>query len=260
METTHRRVPDDTGLHALLDDLTAEQHALFDVLRGLDDDDWLRPTPARGWDVRDTVSHLADTDEMALATATGAPGSLNARSEVSASGEDVTFRGVLRGRRLRGRDVGAWFESSTAALHDMFLAIDPVERVPWGIGMRPPSLVSARLMETWAHGLDVHAAVHAEPHDTDRLAHVAWLATRALPYAYSVAGREPPGDPIRVELTLPSGATWTAGPADAANRITGSAGEYCRVFVHRLATADATTLRAHGAAATDALRVARAYL
>ena len=70
-------------------------------------------------------------------------------------------------------------------------------------------------------------------------AHVAWLATRALPYAYSVAGREPPPEPVRVELTLPSGASWTCGPADAANRITGPAGEYCRVFVHRMKLADA---------------------
>ena len=93
----------DTGLHALLDDLTAEQQSLLDVLRGLSEDDWLRPTPARGWDVRDTVAHLADTDEMAIATATGAPGSLNERAEHSASGEDVTFRGVLRGRRQTGR-------------------------------------------------------------------------------------------------------------------------------------------------------------
>jgi uncharacterized protein (TIGR03084 family) len=249
-----------SGLHALLDDLAAEQQSLLDVLRSLEADDWLRPTPARGWDVRDTVSHLADTDEMAIATATGCPGSLNARADVSASGEDVTFRGVLRGRRGSGRHVYAWFEASTAALREMFLAIDPNERVPWGIGMRPPSLVSARLMETWAHGLDVYAAVGAQPVDTDRLAHVAWLATRALPYAYTVAGRRPPGDPIRVELTLPSGAAWSSGPADAANRITGSAGEYCRVFVHRLSATDASTLHAEGDAAADALRVARAYL
>jgi uncharacterized protein (TIGR03084 family) len=115
-------------------------------------------------------------------------------------------------------------------------------------------------METWAHGLDVRAALGVESVDTDRLAHIAWLATRALPYAYTVAGREPPGEPLRVELTLPSGAGWSAGPGDAANRITGAAGEYCRVFVHRLALADASTVQAEGPAAADALRVARAYL
>ena len=248
------------GVGALLDDLAAEQRDLREQLVAIDPDAWLRPTPARGWDVRDTIAHLADTDEMAIATATGRPGSINDRAGVSASGEDVTYQGVLYGRRRAGAEVLAWWESTAAAEHEMFRSIDPGVRVPWGIGMRPPSLVTARLMETWAHGLDVLAALGVEPRDTDRLAHVAWLATRALPYAYTVAGREPPADAIRVELTLPSGAKWNMGPDTAVNRITGPAGEYCRVFVHRLRPADATALRAEGPAAIDALAVARAFL
>jgi uncharacterized protein (TIGR03084 family) len=126
--------------------------------------------------------------------------------------------------------------------------------------MRAPSFITARLMETWAHGLDVYRAIGVEPVDTDRLAHVAWIATRALPYAYTVAGLEPPADPVRVELTLPSGAEWTSGPVDATNRITGPASEYCRLFVHRLKPADARELRAEGPAAASALSVARAFL
>jgi len=251
---------DGAGIGALLDDLDAEQRWLQDQLRSIDAEAWLRPTPARGWDVRDTVAHLADTDEMAVATATGAPGSINERALTAASGEDVTFQGVLHGRRRPGAAVLEWWESSAAALHAMFLELDPTVRVPWGIGMRSPSLVTARLMETWAHGLDVCRALGIEPVDTDRLAHVAWLATRALPYAYTVAGREPPPEPIRVELTLPSGAQWTMGPMSAENRITGPAGEYCRVFVHRWKRADATNVQAVGPAANDALDVARAFL
>jgi len=249
-----------TGVADLLDDLRAEQRELQDRLRSIEPDAWLSPTPARGWDVRDTVAHLADTDEMAIATATGAPGSINDRAASAASGEDLTYRGVLYGRRRTGPEVLAWWESTTAAERQMFEALDPAKRVPWGIGMRAPSFVTARLMETWAHVLDVHAAIGAEPVDTDRLAHVAWLATRALPYAYTVAGREPPADPLRVELTLPSGAEWSYGPADAANRITGPAGEYCRLFVHRMTLADARNVHAVGPAAGDALTVARAFL
>ena len=56
------------GVGDLLDDLAAEQRALQDVVASIDADEWLRPTPARGWDVRDTIAHLADTDEMAIAT------------------------------------------------------------------------------------------------------------------------------------------------------------------------------------------------
>ena len=54
------------GLGELLDDLAAEQRALQEELAEIDADSWLRPTPARGWDVRDTVAHLADTDDMAV--------------------------------------------------------------------------------------------------------------------------------------------------------------------------------------------------
>src|SRR3989442_43861 len=181
-----------TGVGDLLGDLIAEQRELQARLHALDADGWLRPTPARGWDVRDTVAHLADTDEMAIATATAAPGSINERPAAGAWGEDLTYQGVLYGRRRTGTAVLAWWEATTAAERDMFESLDPNERVPWGIGMRPPSFVTARLMETWAHGLDVCAAVGVGPRDSDRLAHVAWLATRALPYAYTVAGREPP--------------------------------------------------------------------
>ena len=248
------------GVGALLDDLAAEQRGLQELLSSIDADAWLRPTPARGWDVRDTIAHLADTDEMAIATATGRPGSINERAAKAASGEDVTYEGVLHGRRRAGADVLGWWESAAAAEHEMFRALDPAVRVPWGIGMRPPSFVTARLMETWAHGLDVLAALGIVARDTDRLAHVAWLATRALPYAYTVAGREPPAEPVRVELTLPSGAEWTMGPAGAVNRITGPAGQYCRVFVHRLKSGDAEALHAEGPAAIDALAVARAFL
>jgi uncharacterized protein (TIGR03084 family) len=115
-------------------------------------------------------------------------------------------------------------------------------------------------METWAHGLDVRAALGITPVDSDRIRHVAWLGTRALPYAFSVAGRDRPDGELRVELTLPSGARFELGPADAPNRITGPAGEYCRLFVQRKALADTSGLRAEGDGAVAALEVARAFL
>jgi uncharacterized protein (TIGR03084 family) len=243
----------------LVADLAAEQAALRDLVGDIDDDHWLAPTPAWGWDVRDTISHLAHIDEMAVSTVRGDDGAINTVAERSASGEDLTYRGVLRGRNMGGPEVLAWWDASSAVERDVLLALDPSLRVPWGIGMRAPSLITARLMETWAHGLDVFTALSREPVDTDRLAHVAWLATRALPYAYSVAGEEPPAAPLFVELTLPSGARWTFGPEDASDRIRGTASDYCRVFVQRRRVAD-TSLDAEGDAAARALAVARAYL
>ena len=248
-----------TDVAALVGDLEAEQLELQAVVAAIDSDAWFAPTPAWSWDVRDTIAHLADTDEMAIDTVQGGPYAINDLAARAATGADVTSHGVLRGRRLAGPDVGTWWNRTSHAERTMLRELPPDARVPWGIGMRTPSFVTARLMETWAHGLDVRTALGVPAVDTDRLAHVAWLATRALPYAYSVAGIPPPEAPLRVELSLPSGAPWAFGPEAAADRITGSTGDYCRVFVHRRRPAD-TNLVIEGDAARAAIAVARAFL
>lgn len=248
-------------LAALLDALEREQTSLQAEVRDLTPDEWFRPTPAKGWDVRDTIAHLADTDEIAIDTCTGGPRPLNDFAAQFASPEDTTLWGVLRGRRLPGHEVLAWWEETSARERDVLAGLDPASRVPWGLGMRPPSLVTARLMETWAHGLDVRAALGVPIVDTDVLRHVAWLSYRALPYAFSFAGREAPPGEVRVELTSPSGdAIWEYGPAGAPNRITGPAAEFCRLFAQRMSRDEARNLVAEGGGAVAALEVARAFL
>lgn len=245
---------------ALRADLEAEQRELVEVLTGVSGNGWFATTPARGWDVRDTVAHLADTDEIAYDTCTDGPRSLNVFGGALASSEDLTLWGVLEGRRRAGAEVLAWWEDAQARTRSALASLDPATRVPWGLGMRVPSFLTARLMETWAHGLDVRSALGVSAPATARLRHIAWLAIRALPYAYQVGGRSPPAGRLRVELVGPDGATWSYGPADAAARITGDADEFCRLFVRRLARADARTLHAEGADADTALNVGRAYL
>ena len=73
-------------------------------------------------------------------------------------------------------------------------------------------------------------------------------------------GRALPTTKLRVELDLPSGAVWTHGPDDAPDRVTGPAGEYCRVFVQRMPRSEAHGLVATGSGAREALLVARAFL
>jgi uncharacterized protein (TIGR03084 family) len=251
----------DADFDSLLGALEREQVGLQAELRDLTADDWFRPTPAKGWDVRDTVAHLADTDEIAIDTCLGGPRPLNDFAARFASAEDTTLWGVLRGRRRPGREVLTWWEYTSTRERDVLASLDPAVRVPWGLGMRPPSFVTARLMETWAHGLDVRTTLGLAVVDTDTLRHVAWLSFRALPYAFSFAGREAPAGDLRVELSSPSGdETWEYGPDGAPNRITGPAGEFCRLFVKRLTRDEAQGLVAEGDGAVAALEVARAFL
>ena len=240
--------PETTDFGSLLDALEREQTGLHAELGNIATDDWFRPTPAKGWDVRDTVAHLADIDEIAIDTCTGrTPAAQRLRGAVRvARGHDAVG---CAPRASAVRHVRCWRGGRTPrrASATCLQALDPAMRVPWGIGMRRPSLVTARLMETWAHGLDVREALGLPVVDSDRLRHVAWLGYRALPYAFSFAGRERPPGELRVELTSPSGdETWEYGPADAPNRITGPAGELCRLFAQRISRDEAQRARRRG--------------
>jgi uncharacterized protein (TIGR03084 family) len=123
------------------------------------------------------------------------------------------------------------------------------------------AFAAARIMEHWAHGLDIRAAVGRPGVDTPRLRHVAWLGARAIPYAFSVAHVEAPADrTLRFELAEPDGGTWTFGPDDATDLVEGPIGEWCRLAAQRISREQAKRLRSRGSLADLALDKARAFL
>lgn len=239
-------------------ELEAEQADLEAVLASLTDEQWLTPTPAQGWDVRDQVSHLADCNEIALDTATGGPRPLNDYVAAFPTTEDFTLSGCLRGRAMEPAEVLEWQRTSAAALNEHLRTRTASDHIPWGLGFKAPTLATARLMEHWAHGLDITEGLGLPPIVTPRLRSVAWLVTNALPYAFMVAGTTPPPGTLRVEVTY-GGDVWTFGPEDATDRIEGDAFEFCRVGIQRAKRED-TSLKAVGPLAEAALTNARAYL
>lgn len=240
-------------------ELRDEQADLEAILRSLRPEQWAARTPAEGWDVRDQVSHLADTNEIAYDTATGGSRQLNEEALRYPTGEAFTESGCVKGRSMEPAEVLEWWASTAARVNEMLEAKDPKERIPWGLGMSARMLVTARLMEHWAHGLDIRAAVGRRPNASPRLRSIALLIFKALPYAFSVARIEPPRGTLRVELEF-ADEEWVFGPDAADNVIAGDALQYCMVGVQRLGYDDATKLQAKGPLAEAALRHARAFL
>ena len=247
--------------HSFVDVLAAEHAELCSLLDGLDEGEWESATPAEGWTVKDSVSHLAHTEELARHTATGGPCSL--ANEIERVGQaGVIPAGVDRGRALSGTEVLAWFEGAAAYDRAALGRVDVGLRVPWGLGMSWRSFVTARLMEAWAHGLDIRAGLERPAVDSDRLAHIAWLSLGSVPYALSVAGVEPPaGHSLRLELTGPAGQAWAYGPEEATDVIRGPAGTWCRRAVQRIAPNEAAAgITCDGPLAELAFRHARCFL
>ncbi|HYZ90934.1 MAG TPA: maleylpyruvate isomerase family mycothiol-dependent enzyme [Actinomycetota bacterium] len=257
-----------TTLAEVLNDLRVETQVLDDVLSTLDEAGWRIETPAVGWDSRDTIGHLAGTDDLMYESITSEPQALLAATAEATGGadpsptavDDFTAWQIEKVRKLSWQDVYAWWHSSTARLHELLGTLDPAQRYPWGPNkISPLSLCSARLMETWAHSLDVHAAAGVEYIDTDRLRHIAHLGVRALPYAFMLERLDAPGA-IRAELTAPDGEQWSFGPDDAPTVIRGTAGDWCRVVARRDRDGAAGRLQGEGPDAANAIEHGRAFL
>jgi len=243
----------------ICDDLNAEYLALRGLLARLNDEDWGIQTPAEGWSVQDSVGHLAFFDEKAVLSHTDPDGFAAELAEIALDMATFDAHHLQVIRSKSGSEVLAWWDRSHDALVRAYRGLDPRERVLWyGPPMAAKSKITARLMETWAHGQDVADALGVEREPTDRLRHVCHIGVRARPYAYMVNDLVMPDGDVHVVLTGTNGDEWTWGDVDAPDRITGPALDFALVATQRRHRAD-LSLVASGTAAEEWLSIIQAF-
>ncbi|MFI6595336.1 TIGR03084 family metal-binding protein [Nonomuraea sp. NPDC050536] len=236
----------------LVADLREETASLEALLRPLRAEQWETATPAEGWAIRDQVSHLAWFDDAARTAVTDPDAFLAAGLT---SPDDI----AAEHRAMPAADLHAWFTSARARLVEVFAGLDARTRIPWyGPPMSAASFATARLMETWAHGQDVADALGVTREPTARLRHVAMIGFRAMPYGFAVRNLPVPQEPVRVELVMPDGQAWSAGPQDAANLVRGPMLDFCLLVTQRAHLAD-TALEVTGETAKAWTAIAQAF-
>ncbi|WP_079125042.1 TIGR03084 family metal-binding protein [Streptomyces lushanensis] len=246
-------------MHGLLGDLRAESEELDALVAPLDPGGWALATPSPGWSIAHQIAHLTWTDRAALLAVTDPEAFAEESEKALAAPGSFVDEGAAAGVSLPPAQLLARWREGRVRLGDALRASPPGARFPWyGPPMSAASLVTARLMETWAHGRDIADALGVRREPTARLRHVAWIGVRARDYAYLVHGERPPAEPFRVELTGPDGESWTYGPEDAAQRVTGPALDFCLLVTQRAHRAD-LAVRAEGADADHWLDIAQAF-
>lgn len=244
-------------LAPLLDDLGAEHAALDAVVGSLDPGRWDTPTPAPGWTIRHQLSHLTYFDEQA-ALARSDPAAYEAGRD-AALADRAAFDTAGPYAAEPAADLLARWRAARASLVGAFAGADPKDRLPWyGPPMSARSFLTARLMETWAHGVDVTDALGLAPAASARLRHVAHLGVVTRGWSYAVRGAEAPAAEVHVSLEAPDGDRWTWGDASLPDRVEGPALDFCLVVTQRRAVAG-TALRATGEAGAGWLEVAQAF-
>jgi len=250
--------------HALVADLRDESAEIDALVSGLADDGWATATPAAGWTVAHQVAHLAWTDQRAL-LAIKDPAAFQAElAEVAATTplhelDRHVNAAADAGAAVRPADLLADWRQGRDELAAALEQVPDGTKLPWyGPPMSAASMATARLMETWAHGYDIADALGVRREPSARLRHVAHISVRTRDFAFAVRERTPPAEPFRVELTGPDGEVWTWGPAEAAQRVTGPALDFCLLATQRINRAD-TALAATGPDADVWLDIAQAF-
>ncbi|GAA4148016.1 TIGR03084 family metal-binding protein [Actinomadura keratinilytica] len=243
----------------ILADLAAESGEL-DALVARPDVDWSTPTPAEGWTIAHQIAHLAWTDAKALIavrTPDDFPAELRRATE---GGPEYVDDAAREGARTPRAELLETWRRGRADLAAALAEVPEGRRLPWyGPPMTAASMATARLMETWAHAQDVYDALGVRRAPTARIRHVAHIGVRTRDFAFGLHGLPAPDEQFRVELTAPDGGTWTWGPPDARQRVTGDALDFCLVVTQRCHPAD-TNLTAVGADAERWLHIAQTFV
>jgi uncharacterized protein (TIGR03084 family) len=240
-------------------DLSAESDDLDTLVAPLTDGQWGAPTPAAGWTIAHQIAHLLWTDRLSLTAITDEAGF--ADELAAAMGDPTGFvdAGAAELAKLAPAELLADWRSTRARLHEALLGVPDGRKLPWfGPPMSAASMATARLMETWAHGLDVADALGIRRTATARLRSIAHLGVRTRDYAFAVHNLTPPAEPFHVELHAPGGGVWAWGPVNAEQRVTGSAEHFCFLVTQRRALAD-LDVAAHGDDAQRWLEIAQAF-
>jgi uncharacterized protein (TIGR03084 family) len=246
-------------LTAVLTDLRDECADLDALVAGLPDADWRRDTPAPGWTIAHQIGHLAWTDDVATLAATEPEAFQAELRKALADVDGFTDRAAAERAAAAPPQLLAGWRGGRATLAAALVAVPAGGTLAWfGPPMSAITMATARIMETWAHGQDVADALGLLRPPTPRLRNVAHLGVRTRDFAYLLRDRAAPAEEFRVELSGPGGEVWTWGSADAAQRVTGPALDFCLLVTQRRHRDD-VGLRAEGADADEWLDIAQAF-
>lgn len=244
------------------DDFLSESQTLFTLASTMDEAQLAGATLFKNWTVNEILRHLHVWNTMAfwqIDNETKLADTLTALMTAMGAGKTLRdFEAAFTDGLAGGALVAAWraqAEKTATAFSD----VDPKRRVKWaGPDMSARSSMTARQMETWAHGQAIFDLMGVEREETDRIRNIVVLGVNTFRWTYMVRSETPPETMPHLALTAPSGALWTFGEENDEERIEGLASEFCQVVTQTRNIAD-TALNVAGETAQDWMSKAQCF-
>ena len=159
----------------------------------------------------------------------------------------------------RGRKLFELWHQQTETMAVEWKQLSPKERLMWvGPDMSARSMITARQMETWAHGQEVFDLFGQEQPQSDRIYNIIVLGVNTFGWSHTVNDLNVPNEVPELHLTAPSGKIWSLGTPGSDNMISGNAIEFAQVVTQTRNVAD-TSLSVTGSIANKWMRIAQCF-
>jgi uncharacterized protein (TIGR03084 family) len=242
------------------DDFLAESRALHALLEPLPAEAFDRPTAFKGWTLNHVIRHLHVWNYGAALSLTDEAGfdAFYGQVGASVSGGLKDFEADYL-QDLSGPELLETWWTFCQETADHFRKADPSRRVKWaGPDMSARSSITARLMETWAHGQEVYDELGVVRVNEDRIRNIVVLGNNTYGWTFAVRREQAPQPIPHLVLTAPSGDIWTFNEPVAGERIEGLAEEFCQVVTQVRNVAD-TSLEVTGENASSWMSRAQCF-
>ncbi|MDX1571800.1 MAG: TIGR03084 family metal-binding protein [Xanthomonadales bacterium] len=243
------------------EDFRDESDALHGVLEELEDEAFETGTRFKGWTFNDVLRHLHVWNQAAMLALTDEAALMGFLGQVVNELSSGDLRPFERRwcKDLAGTALREAWHDFYHELAEAYGTADPATRVKWaGPDMSVRSAITARLMETWAHGQAIYDALGLVREDDDRIRNIAVLGIKTFGWTFKNRGKAVPESVPHVRLTAPSGETWEWNEDNPSDRIEGSATEFCQVVAQTRNVAD-TELEVRGEIASQWMAIAQCF-
>ena len=243
-------------------DYLAETNELATILQDQPDRIFAQTTLFKSWTINDVIGHLYMFDVAALK-------SLQSANEFEIFFSQITKRldrvmSILESqypylKDLSGRRLFQKWNENSDELSEAYAKSDPKKRLKWvGPDMSAMSSITARQMETWAHGQEVFDALGIIRPAHDRIRNICHLGVATFGWSFKNRDIRIPHPAPYVSLESPSGNIWEWNDPASPYSVNGYALEFAQV-VTQVRNIKDTNLKIRGDVATQWMKIAQCF-
>ena len=214
-------------------DFLIESKLLFKLLENRSEEDFNLITQFKNWSINDVIGHLYFFNVAAAKTLDGPESFNNFYSpflDLLKQGQTMVEAQKPWMKDLSGNILlNSWWKSCLE-LEKLYSQIDPKLRVKWaGPEMSARSSITARQMETWAHGHEVFDILGKKRIEGNHIQNIIHLGVATYNWTFINRKIQLPNITPYIQLALPSGEKKSYNMFSKKHFIKGMAADFCQV-------------------------------